>query len=73
MPSGIQVPEVWDTVLAEADQQMKPFGLSRSDLKVSPVLTHNPKTERFEGENAEVANQFLKRSYRAGYEFPEIG
>ena len=73
MPSGIQVPEVWDTVLAEADQQMKPFGLSRSDLKVSPVLTHNPKTERFEGDNAELANQFLKRSYRAGYEFPEIG
>lgn len=72
-PSGIRIPEVWDSVVDELETQLKPFGLAKTDLQVSPVLTHNPKTEQFEGDNAEQANRFLKRDYRQGYEFPEVG
>ena len=66
-PKGIQVPEVWDTLIAEMETQLKPFGLTKNNLMVSPVLTHNPKTEQFEGDHAEQANRFLKREYRDGY------
>lgn len=72
-PRGIQIPEVWDDLISEMESQLKPFGLSKANLLVSPVLTHNPKTEQFEGDNAEKANRFLKREYRQGYSFPEIG
>ena len=48
------------------------LGIESADIKLSPLLTVDPKTEQFVGSNAEAANQFLKREYRNGYEVPEI-
>ncbi|WP_164101441.1 Gfo/Idh/MocA family protein [Candidatus Laterigemmans baculatus] len=64
--------DVWPLLLEEVDQQLQPFGRSLADLQISPMLEHNPETERFEGEHADSANRFLKRTYRAPYAFPEI-
>jgi hypothetical protein len=48
------------------------MGLESANIKLSPVLTINPKTEQFVGSDAEAANQFLKREYRKGYEVPNL-
>ena len=71
-PSGIEVPAAWERLMAELDQQLEPFSLSRNDLLAGPVLHHNPKTEQFEGDHAEQANALLKREYRAGYEVKDV-
>lgn len=42
------------------------------EILLSPMLTMNPETETFVGENADAANPMLKREYRKGYEVPEI-
>jgi predicted dehydrogenase len=73
MPAGIAVPDVWQPLMTELESQLKPFGMSPADLKASPVLTHNPKLERFEGDHAEAANAMLRRQYRTGFEVPSIG
>lgn len=65
---------VWEGVLGGMDKLLKAHGLNieSSDIKLSPLLTIDPKTEKFVGNNGEAANQFLKREYRKGYEVPEI-
>lgn len=72
-PANIDTPaDVWPALLEEVDRQLKPFGRSLTDLRISPVLEHNPRTERFEGPHANAANRYLKREYREPYAFPEI-
>lgn len=67
--------EVWDLLLKEMEANLSRFDIKLSDteIKMSPILTHNPETELFEGDHAFGANQLLKRQYRSGYEVPEIG
>ena len=62
----------WPLLVEEMERQLKPFGVSPSDLVSSPVLNHDPETERFVGDHAERANPFLKREYRGKYVVPEI-
>ena len=38
---------------------------------IGPVLTFDPKTERFTGERADEANKLLRRDYRAPFVVPE--
>jgi predicted dehydrogenase len=38
---------------------------------IGPVLSFDPATERFTGENAEAANKLLRRDYRAPFVVPE--
>lgn len=66
--------EVWELLLGEMESQLAKFEikLSDADIKMSPVLHHNPETERFEGDHAFGANALLKRQYRDGYEVPEF-
>ncbi|MFP6675291.1 MAG: Gfo/Idh/MocA family oxidoreductase, partial [Pirellulaceae bacterium] len=65
---------LWSSVLGDMAKLLKSHGLDieRSEIKLSPLLTVDPKTEQFVGSNSETANQFLKREYRKGYEVPEI-
>lgn len=63
---------VWSELLDEMQSQLAKFNVPASDLRLSPMLTHDPETERFTGENADVGNQLLKREYRAGYQVQEI-
>ncbi len=65
--------EAWPKLIEEMRAQLKPLGISESQLRVSPSLTHDPKTERFIGDHAEVANPLLTRTYRKGFEVREIG
>ncbi|MEZ6067016.1 MAG: hypothetical protein R3B90_15250 [Planctomycetaceae bacterium] len=53
--------------------QLDPFGVSEGELRKSPILKHDPETERFTGDYADIGGQFLKREYRAGYEVPDLG
>ncbi len=67
--------EVWDLLLKEMGKNLKYHGITMNsrEIKMSPILHHNPKTELFEGDHSHGANHFLKRQYRKGYEVPEIG
>lgn len=66
--------QLWESVLGDMDKLLKSHGLGieSAEIKLSPVLTVDPRTEQFVGNNAEVAKQFLKREYRKSYEVPEI-
>ena len=64
----------WNELLGEMDSHLQAHDLAmESDsIRLSPLLTLDTKTEQFVGEEADSANQFLKREYRKGYEVPEI-
>ena len=65
---------IWKSLLSQMSSHLKAHGYSMSDseIRLSPVLHHNPETEQFTGEHASVANAFLKRKYRKGFEVPEV-
>ena len=62
----------WNALLSQMTNHLKAHGYSMSDseIRLSPVLHHNPQTEQFTGEHAEAANAFLKRKYRKEFEVP---
>ena len=62
----------WPLLIEEMENQLAPFGIETSELVSSPVLNHDPATERFVGENAELGNKFLKREYRDKFVVPTI-
>jgi hypothetical protein len=47
------------------------IALETDALRLSPMLTIDPKTQRFVGEHAAQANAFIRREYRRGFEVPE--
>lgn len=65
---------IWDSVVDEMGRHIAAHGvkLESDEIKLSPMLTVDVENENFVGANAEVANRFVKREYRAGYEVPEI-
>lgn len=66
--------EIWLGLLGEMREHLKAHGLemSNSQIKLSPVLEIDVKSERFVGKHAEAANKLLKREYRAPYVVPTI-
>ena len=56
------------------DKLLKAHGLKMesSDIKLSPMLTIDSKSEQFVGDHAEAANKLLKRQYRKRFEVPEL-
>lgn len=46
--------------------------LDAAPMRLSPMLTIDPKSQHFIGNHAEAANAFIKRSYRKNFEVPEI-
>ncbi|QDV84218.1 Gfo/Idh/MocA family protein [Planctomycetes bacterium TBK1r] len=64
----------WDGLLGEMDEHLAAHDLKldSSEIKLSPMLSLDPKTEQFVGADADVANGLLRRQYRKGYEVPEI-
>jgi len=63
----------WGDLLTQTDEHLATHDLSLEDdsIKLSPMLSLNDEGQ-FTGDNAEVANKFLKREYREGYAVPEI-
>ena len=66
--------DVWDGLVDEMQQHLSDHGISMesSEIRLSPTLELDPKTEQFVGDHADAANKFLKREYRQGYEVPEL-
>jgi hypothetical protein len=64
----------WNELLGEMDSHLQSHDLAidSDSIRLSPLLTLDTKTEQFVGDDADSANQFLKREYRKGYEVPEI-
>ncbi|MCG8653937.1 MAG: Gfo/Idh/MocA family oxidoreductase, partial [Pirellulales bacterium] len=64
----------WRAVLAEMEVHLKKHGLALEggEIKLSPMLQLDPKTEQFVGDHASRGNPFLRRNYRQGYEVPEL-
>ncbi|WP_404310199.1 Gfo/Idh/MocA family protein [Neorhodopirellula lusitana] len=62
----------WPALIDAMVSPLSNHGVSVSELKSSPMFTHDSETERFVGENAEIANSFLKREYRPGYEVKPV-
>ena len=62
----------WPLLIEEMHQQLSPFGVSTNELVSCPILSHDPSTEQFVGDHADLANAFLKRVYRSKYAVPEI-
>ncbi len=63
--------DAWPLLIEEMERQLAPFEVSSSALVSSPILSHDPKTEEFVGDHADLANRFLKRAYRGKYAVPQ--
>ena len=72
--NGIEL-EQWITLMGEMDEHLESHQLSRvsEEIRVSPMLELDAKTEQFVGSGSTDANQYLNREYRKGYEVPELG
>lgn len=62
----------WRAILDDMTTPLNQFGADPGDLVSCPLLTHDPETERFTGAHAELANPFLRREYRRGYEVKPV-
>ena len=64
----------WATLMGEMDEHLASHDLSRinNEIRVSPMLELDAKTEQFLGPGSKSANQYLNREYRKGYEVPEL-
>ncbi len=65
--------DAWALLLEEMDRHLRAYDLdiASAQIKMSPVLDHDPAAERFVGDHAPLANTFLKRQYRSPYVVPE--
>ena len=65
---------VWSGLLEETKTHLGAHGIdiTSAAIKLSPMLHVDAGKEIFVGDHADVANEFLKRQYRKGYEVPEI-
>jgi hypothetical protein len=59
-------------LIEEMERQLAPFDATASQLVSSPILSHDPKAERFVGEHADLGNAFLRRDYRGKYVVPQV-
>ncbi|MEM0924848.1 MAG: Gfo/Idh/MocA family oxidoreductase [Planctomycetota bacterium] len=64
----------WKVVLGEMEEHLAAHDLSLEggEIQLSGLLELDGSSEQFVGDGAKDANQFLKRTYRKGYEVPEI-
>ncbi len=70
---AVEVKE-WKSLVGEMKQLMTAHDLTMENagLKIGPMLTVDPKTEQFVGNDSEQANKLLKREYRAPFVVPEV-
>jgi hypothetical protein len=64
----------WQSLLDDMEQLLGAHGIDieSAEIKLSPVLKVDTKSEKFVGDDADAANRFLKREYRAPFIVPEI-
>jgi hypothetical protein len=66
--------DLWQSLVADMDRLLEAHGLSFDDsqLQLSRPMEIDVAAERFVGDNADTANPFLRRQYRAGFEVTQI-
>ena len=66
--------EPWRGLLNEMNSTLSNYDLSldNEQVQLSPLLELDPATEQFVGAEAERANRWLKREYRAPYVVPDL-
>lgn len=66
--------DVWLELLDEMQAHLRANGsdISSTEIKLSPMLEIDVKSERFVGDTAGAANKLLKREYRAPFVVPTI-
>jgi predicted dehydrogenase len=64
----------WGELVTLIEEHLVKNGIDpqKSNFELGPVLDFDAETQKFSGENAEVANGYLRREYRKGFEVPEI-
>ncbi|EMI15939.1 oxidoreductase domain-containing protein [Rhodopirellula maiorica SM1] len=64
----------WLDLVSAMGEHLNNHGLDLNSepLRMSPMLELDAATERFIGDHADVANRFLKREYRNGFEVPTL-
>ena len=72
LANSLDVPE-WKALLGEMKDHLQAHSLEMdaAGMRMSQMLHIDPNTERFVGEGAEQANQYIKRQYRAPFVVPE--
>lgn len=65
---------VWGSLLEEMETHLAAhdIGMESVDVKLGPVLNVDAKNEVFVGDHADVANAYVKRQYREGFEVKEV-
>lgn len=65
---------IWSSLLGEMETHLGTHGIDiqSAQIKLSPMLNVDVEKEVFVGDHSDMANGFLKRQYRAGFEVPEI-
>ena len=71
--AAVDLPQ-WHDLLSQMGNHLSKHGLSFQDqaIQLSPMLTLDPKSQQFVGDQSDQANKLLKRQYRKGYEVPSI-
>lgn len=66
--------DVWSNLLGEMESLLErhEIDIQSESIKLSPVLELDLETQRFVGDQADVANSFMKREYRDGFELTKI-
>ena len=66
--------EQWTTLIGEMKAHTQAHGveMDSDQIRLSPMLELNTDEGRFVGDKADMANKFIKREYRKGYEVPEL-
>jgi len=66
--------EQWTTLMKEMETHTAAHGikLESDQISLSPMLELDVEEGRFVGDKKDVANKFIKREYRKGYEVPEL-
>lgn len=64
----------WEELIGDTNDLLQKNGLKleSGDFKLSPLLSLDPDRTLFVGDNAEIANQYIKRTYREGFVVPAI-
>ncbi|MCA9126251.1 MAG: Gfo/Idh/MocA family oxidoreductase [Planctomycetales bacterium] len=62
----------WKGLIEEMESHVRAHSVNMSELRLSGMLEFDPNVGRFHGENAQLANSFLKREYRGQYFVPQI-
>lgn len=65
---------IWQNLIEEMETHLKSHSvkLESNEIRLSPMLTVDDQKEIFVGDNADVANTFVKREYRAPYIVPDM-